>query len=233
MCAMGLFHCVWWSNKTPDQIDDTTQGNRLCSNGYCGGESDGSDGDDVTINIGMASYKKRRICFMDGLLVLTIILTIIVDICFAVDATTPHTTTTTTLAHSVTNTISDSQSMRTTRFTPISTTPLPATTRSKNNKSNKGIGAGGKLKTMIASSRGAIQETLVIPSSDSEREAQEIYDKALEQFDSYGASTRKVCAAWEQRGCQCSGTVDELILSCRAISLNETPTDLPKNLIKL
>lgn len=180
-------------------------------------------------SIAMAAYKKRRICFMDGLLVLTIILTIIVDIRCAVDATPP---TTTTLAHSVTNTISDSQSMRTTRFTPLSTTPQPATTQSKYNKNTNKIGVG-KSRSTIASSRSAIHETLVIPSSNSEREAQEIYDKALKQFDSYGASTRKVCATWEQLGCQCSGTVDELILSCRAIALNETPTELPKNLIKL
>lgn len=76
-------------------------------------------------------------------------------------------------------------------------------------------------------------ESVVIPSSNAEREAQEIYDKALKQFDAYGVSTRNICVIWEKRGCQCSGTVDELSLSCRGIGLNDTPTDLPKNLIKL
>lgn len=78
-----------------------------------------------------------------------------------------------------------------------------------------------------------MSESVVILSPNSEKEAQEIYDKALKQFDSYGVSTRQTCAEWEKHGCQCSGTVEQLILSCRSIGLNETPTELPKSLIKL
>lgn len=88
-------------------------------------------------------------------------------------------------------------------------------------------------KAKTSTPKHGMLESVVIPSSNSEREAQEIYDKALKQYDSYGVSTRKICTTWEQRGCQCSGTVDELNLSCRGIGLNETPIDLPKNLIKL
>lgn len=79
----------------------------------------------------------------------------------------------------------------------------------------------------------SISESIVILTPDSERQAKDAYDKALQQFDSYGISTRQTCTVWEKRGCQCSGTIEELILSCRNIGLNETPTILPKNLIKL
>lgn len=200
---MGIFRYSRPSNNIPTHSKYTIQGNRLYTN---------------VQHSGMAAYSKRRIYFMDGSLVLTIILTIFIDIRFcSVDALAPITS----LPHSVTNTISDNQSIRTTRFTTVSTTPIPTQFAKHASKSRHALG------------KGAIQETLVIPSSNSEREAQEIYDKALKQFDSYGASARKECATWEQRGCQCSGTVDELILSCRAIAFNATPTDLPKNLIKL
>ncbi|XP_031634672.1 leucine-rich repeat-containing G-protein coupled receptor 5-like isoform X2 [Contarinia nasturtii] len=79
----------------------------------------------------------------------------------------------------------------------------------------------------------SMSESVVILTPDSDRQTKDIYDKALKQFDSYGVSTRQLCATWEKRGCQCSGTVEELTLSCRSIGLNETPTELPKNLIKL
>lgn len=79
----------------------------------------------------------------------------------------------------------------------------------------------------------SMSESVVILTSNSEKEAQDIYDKALKQFDSYGVSTRQTCAEWEKQGCHCSGTVEELILYCRTIGLNETPAELPKNLIKL
>lgn len=85
----------------------------------------------------------------------------------------------------------------------------------------------------VPKAKHSMSESVVIVSSNSEKEAQDIYDKALKQFDSYGVSTRQTCAEWEKQGCQCSGTVEELILSCRTIGLNETPAELPKNLIKL
>ncbi|XP_031630816.1 leucine-rich repeat-containing G-protein coupled receptor 5-like [Contarinia nasturtii] len=88
-------------------------------------------------------------------------------------------------------------------------------------------------KYSSAKTKHSMSESVVILSPNSEREAQEIYDKALKQFDSYGVSTRQMCTIWEKEGCQCSGTVEELTLSCRSIGLTETPTNLPKSLIKL
>lgn len=88
-------------------------------------------------------------------------------------------------------------------------------------------------KNVNQKSKNGMSESVVILTSNAEQEAQDIYDKALKQFDSYGVSTRQTCAVWEKRGCQCSGSVEELTLSCKAIGLNETPTSLPKNLIKL
>lgn len=79
-----------------------------------------------------------------------------------------------------------------------------------------------------------IRESVVIPSSvDSEKEAKELYDKALKQYGSYGASARHICAVWELRGCQCSGAVEELALSCRDVGFEEVPLDLPAEIIKL
>lgn len=73
----------------------------------------------------------------------------------------------------------------------------------------------------------------VMPSMDSEKEARELYDKALKQYGSYGASARNICATWELRGCTCSGAVEELALSCRGIGFEEVPLDLPLEIIKL
>lgn len=76
-------------------------------------------------------------------------------------------------------------------------------------------------------------ESVVILSSNAQQDAQEMYDKAMKHYDENVYTARQMCSAWEKRGCQCSGTVDQLTLACRAINLNETPTDLPKSLIKL
>lgn len=78
-----------------------------------------------------------------------------------------------------------------------------------------------------------IRESVVIPSMDSEKEAKELYDKALKQYGSYGANARNICAIWELRGCQCSGPVEELALSCRSVGFEEVPLDLPLEIIKL
>lgn len=212
---MGPFRCVRPADNTSER-GKCTAATRLRTNVHrSSGRDDGFGG--------IAAHRIRRIYFMDGLLVVAIILATFVDIGCGADATPPPTTA---RPHAVTDTISRSQSLRTTRFTPISTTAVPPATFTRNATPKARANA-------LAKGGGAMRETVVIPSSNSEREAQEIYDKALKQFDSYGASTRQVCGEWEQRGCQCSGTVDELILSCRAIALNETPSDLPKNLIKL
>lgn len=77
--------------------------------------------------------------------------------------------------------------------------------------------------------RSSFESVLILSPSN----AEEMYDKAMKHYDENGYTTRQMCAAWEKRGCQCSGTVEQLSLSCRAIGLNEKPTDLPSSLIKL
>lgn len=79
----------------------------------------------------------------------------------------------------------------------------------------------------------SIRESLFIPATNSEREAQELYDKALKQYGSYGAKARETCSIWELRGCQCYGTVEELTLACRSIGFEQVPLDLPLDIVKL
>lgn len=88
------------------------------------------------------------------------------------------------------------------------------------------------IKNSNAKSRSSF-ESVVILSSNSQQDAEEMYDKAMKHYDENVYTTRQMCSAWEKRGCQCSGTVEQLSLSCRSIGLNETPTDLPKSLVKL
>lgn len=124
----------------------------------------------------------------------------------------------------------------TNRATTVTTTPtttLHHQQRTHNNKSSNNNNNNISTKAKQQQQQNSMSESVVILTPNSERQAKDAYDKALEQFDSYGVSTRQTCTVWEKRGCQCSGTVDELTLSCRAIGLNETPTELPKNLIKL
>lgn len=78
-----------------------------------------------------------------------------------------------------------------------------------------------------------IRESVVIPSVNSEQEAKELYDQALKQYSSYGSFARNVCATWESRGCQCSGGVEDLALSCRSVGFEEIPLDLPTDIVKL
>ncbi|XP_037038816.1 lutropin-choriogonadotropic hormone receptor isoform X2 [Bradysia coprophila] len=79
-----------------------------------------------------------------------------------------------------------------------------------------------------------IRESVVIPSSvNSEQEARELYDQALKQYGSYGSFARNICSTWERRGCQCSGGVEELALSCRSVGFEEIPLDLPAEIVKL
>lgn len=99
-------------------------------------------------------------------------------------------------------------------------TPLPSSSTSSSSTARP---------TRVA----AVRESLVIPAKNSEREAQELYDKALKQYGSYGASARKVCATWELRGCHCYGTVEELTLTCRNVGFADVPSDLPFDIIKL
>lgn len=79
-----------------------------------------------------------------------------------------------------------------------------------------------------------IRESVVISTAvDAEKEAQDLYDKALKQYDSYGASARNICATWELRGCQCTVSMAELTLSCRNVGLETVPLDLPVEIVKL
>lgn len=108
-------------------------------------------------------------------------------------------------------------------------TVTPTTTRTIKKAAAVATATGQRKATNIDQ----IRESLVIPTSDSEREAQELYDKALKQYGSYGLSVRKVCALWEERGCKCSGTVDELTLVCRDVDFDKVPAALPSNVAKL
>lgn len=142
------------------------------------------------------------------------------------------------LANVSPTTITTTATVTATATTPSTLSSLPGFTSIKNGHTSKLSSTvatkplSHKTKQATTSKHGML-ESVLIPSSNSEREAQEIYDKALKQFDAYGVSTRNICVTWEKRGCQCSGTVDELSLSCRGIGMNEIPTDLPNNLIKL
>lgn len=89
------------------------------------------------------------------------------------------------------------------------------------------------IPASISDEEGVIRESVVIPSVDSEQEAKELYDQALKQFGSYGAFARNICSTWELRGCQCSGGVEELALSCRSVGFDEIPLDLPAEIVKL
>ncbi|XP_055684982.1 lutropin-choriogonadotropic hormone receptor isoform X2 [Lutzomyia longipalpis] len=90
------------------------------------------------------------------------------------------------------------------------------------------------MATPSSTTHGIIRESVVIPGSDPEREAKELYDKALQQFEvATGKTLRGICAIWEAKGCQCSGSADEVVLVCRSLELVEVPVDLPIELIKL
>lgn len=79
-----------------------------------------------------------------------------------------------------------------------------------------------------------IRESVVISTADdAEKEAQELYNKALKQFGAYGALARNICATWEMQGCQCTGSVEELTLTCRDVGLVEVPNELPMEIVKL
>lgn len=113
-----------------------------------------------------------------------------------------------------------STSIATPNFGPL--TPTSSATKTISTSTTKATKTEAKIK-----------EALIIPSLDSEREAQELYDKALKQYGAYGASARSICAIWELRSCQCSGTIEELTLTCRGLGYDDVPNDLPLDIIKL
>ncbi|XP_058121217.1 follicle-stimulating hormone receptor [Anopheles ziemanni] len=88
------------------------------------------------------------------------------------------------------------------------------------------VPATGQTKLML-------KESLLIPSMDPEKEAKAMYEKALQQYGIYGKTLKEICKAWVARGCQCTGTKEEVTLVCRGIGLDAVPVDLPSELVKL
>uniref|UniRef100_A0A182ITS8 Uncharacterized protein n=1 Tax=Anopheles atroparvus TaxID=41427 RepID=A0A182ITS8_ANOAO len=88
------------------------------------------------------------------------------------------------------------------------------------------VPATGQTKLML-------KESLLIPSMDPEKEAKAMYEKALQQYGIYGKTLKEICKAWVTRGCQCTGTKEEVTLVCRGIGLDAVPADLPSELVKL
>ncbi|XP_037910640.1 leucine-rich repeat-containing G-protein coupled receptor 5 isoform X3 [Hermetia illucens] len=83
-------------------------------------------------------------------------------------------------------------------------------------------------------SDGIIRETVVLPSSDSEREAQELYEKTLRDYNvREGRTLRKICEPWLRRGCQCSGDSTQVKLVCRGLGFLDIPLDIPEEVIHL
>lgn len=90
-----------------------------------------------------------------------------------------------------------------------------------------------KLQTPRLSENILLQESLVIPTSNAESEARRLYDEALKQYGDLGKTLKEICQPWKARGCACTGTSDEVILTCRAAELTTVPENLPEELIKL
>lgn len=156
-----------------------------------------------------------------GTLFVLLTISVNIGVRMAVESTTPSmSTTASTLPHETSRKPEHETSTKNTAPSTANITPTIRTTKAATH-----MNISAKEKPSMSES------VVILPNS--EREAQDIYDKAMKQFDSYGVSTRQTCKVWEKRGCQCSGTIDELTLSCRAIGLNEPPTDLPETLIKL
>lgn len=79
---------------------------------------------------------------------------------------------------------------------------------------------------------GIIRESVVIPSLDPEREAQELYEKSLKEFGGIdGRPVRKVCGPWDDRGCQCSGGINQVTLTCRGLGFLQIPNNIPPEVI--
>lgn len=171
------------------------------------------------------NFTRIGMAWVRGTLFVLLTISVNIDVCMAVESTTSSMSTTTmatTMPHE-TSRKPEREPFSTAKI--IATSSAIATPTIRTHKVASHMNASTKSKLSMSES------VVILPNS--EREAQDIYDKALKQFDSYGVSTRQTCKVWEKRGCQCSGTVDELTLSCRAIGLNEPPTDLPETLIKL
>ena len=73
----------------------------------------------------------------------------------------------------------------------------------------------------------------MIPKSNAESEARRLYDEALKQYGDLGKTLKEICQPWKAQGCSCTGTSDEVTLTCRRLDLDDVPENLPEELIKL
>ncbi|XP_068150831.1 leucine-rich repeat-containing G-protein coupled receptor 5 [Drosophila tropicalis] len=106
-----------------------------------------------------------------------------------------------------------------------------------------------------------IRENVMLPSADPEREAQILYEKTLMEYHgAVAASTatatdsdsgkdgkdngnqhhqqhqrtlHSVCERWQQKHCHCTGSLENLKLSCRSIGILAVPVNLPTEVIAL
>lgn len=90
-----------------------------------------------------------------------------------------------------------------------------------------------ELRTARISDNFLLRETLVMPTKNVESEARRLYDEALKQYGDLGRTLKELCLPWEEKGCLCTGTSDEVILVCRALQLTDVPENLPEELFKL
>ncbi|XP_063702564.1 leucine-rich repeat-containing G-protein coupled receptor 5A [Culicoides brevitarsis] len=94
--------------------------------------------------------------------------------------------------------------------------------------------------------RNGFHDTIVLPTAtDADKEAERLYNEALKEFvaasDGFPLKTmKKECETpWvKQHGCLCSGTVEKLVLNCRATGINNelllfSTSKFPETLIKL
>lgn len=80
-----------------------------------------------------------------------------------------------------------------------------------------------------------LHESYVKPAagSDPEAQAKQLYNEALQEFGVTGQTLGHICEPWEEKGCKCTGLVEEVSLNCHAVSFDGVPHDLPDNLGKL
>lgn len=111
----------------------------------------------------------------------------------------------------------------------------------------------GKISFLLTTqrpilTRNGFQEAIVLPTAlDPHKEAQRLYDEALKEFigatggggGAFKTMKQECETPWvKQHGCVCSGTVEKLVLNCRAVGINNelllfSTTKFPETLIKL
>lgn len=115
--------------------------------------------------------------------------------------------------------------------------------------------------TTPSSTPPGIRENVMLPSSDPEREAQILYEKSLQEYHgsqratematfaagadvdadrgngSGKSSTQRtlhsVCELWLQKHCHCTGSLENLKLSCRSIGILAVPVNMPSEVLVL